>query len=131
MKFSKNTLIDFGKIQALFKVSVIAINEKLFIEYTNDYVKEMFHLEQNVSLIGKSIDLFFNELKIPLFFGTKEITNPQILLVNNYFQKWQSVEVKVDNKKNLYLSGKSSRRKTIFFKKFQKKKQSQEVTLLV
>lgn len=122
MKFSKNKLIDFGKIQALFQVSVIAINEKLFIEYTNDYVKEMLHLEQNVSLIGKSIDLFFNELKIPLFSGTKEITNPQILLVNNYFQKWQRVDVKVDNKKKSLLIGQIIASQDDFFQKIAEEK---------
>lgn len=92
MKLSKNALSSFGVLQTLAKVSVIAFNEKLLIQYMNSYTKELLGLSQTDSLLGTSI----KQLNLPLSFNDDQ-SESQIILMNNLFQRWQKITFSVDN----------------------------------
>jgi PAS domain S-box-containing protein len=106
MKISKSALINFGKLQSLSKISLIAINETLHIEHVNDYAKEVLGLKQSPSLIGTSIIDLFNHLKLPQFFNKNgKFVGSNLILINNYFQKWQENTVQVEHEKWRLLTG--------------------------
>lgn len=116
MKLSRNALIDFGEMQSLLETSVIAVNEKLQIEYINTYAKEMLNLKQSTSLIDISISSLLEELEIPLFPKEEdEITNPNFTLTNNYFQKWQKIIAQIENERCFLLIGQIIAPKEEFF----------------
>lgn len=106
MKISKRALTNFGKLQSLSKISLIAINETLQIEYVNDYAKEALGLKQSSSLIGRSIIELFNHLKLAPFFNeTGKFISSDLILINNYFQKWQENTIQVKHEKWRLLTG--------------------------
>ncbi|HHF7347122.1 TPA: hypothetical protein ACPSKE_000280 [Legionella feeleii] len=91
MKLSKNALIDFGEIQSLLETSVIAVNEKLQIEYINTYAKEMLNLKQSTPLIDISISSLLEELEIPLFPKEKDKITPWFYLDKQLFSKMAKI----------------------------------------
>ncbi|MBA2653189.1 MAG: PAS domain-containing protein [Tatlockia sp.] len=106
MKISKNALINFGKLQTLSKISLIAINETLHIEYINDYAKVILGLKKSTSLIGRSVIELFNQLKFPLFFNNKgKFDGSDLFLFNNNVQKWQGFIVQVEQEQWSLLTG--------------------------
>lgn len=121
MKLSKKEVINFGKIQSLSKMALIAINEQLCIEYINTYTKKLLGLPDDHNLIGKSIIAVFEQLNLPSIINDKgKIINPDLILINGYFQKWEKITTQVENEKWWLLIGHTIAWKEKLFQIFSK-----------
>lgn len=104
MKLSKIALNDFGEIQSLLEMSVIAFNENLKIIYINSYTATMLGLEKNISLLDTSIIALFEKLKTSFPFNNENNIS-EIIAINNKLQKWQKTVAHIENKKSILLIG--------------------------
>lgn len=106
MKLSRKELIDFGTIQSLAKMALIAINEQLCVEHINDYGHKLLRLNENLNYSGQSIVELFEQLKLPQLIDIKgKFIKNNLILINNDFQKWEQITLQVDHKKWRLLIG--------------------------
>lgn len=98
MKLSKKALNDFGELQNLAKIAVIAFNETLLIQYLNSYSFELLGITANQTALDTPILSFFEKIKRPLFFNEVNEKEAEIFLINNTYQKWQKITIVLDDK---------------------------------
>ena len=91
-------IICYGKLHALSKIDLIAIDEQLNIKHANSCAKKLLELKSSDVMIGTSIISVFEQFGSPNLIDHKgDISSSARMLINDRFYQWKSLSILVEN----------------------------------